>query len=50
MTNSLRINITLTKETLNILKDLSKKTGLKMSTIAERGILLFHKESAERFL
>lgn len=45
MINTIRINVTLTKETEELLRSLANKTGLKMSTIVEKGILLFKKEN-----
>lgn len=48
MINAIRVNISLTKKTLLLLKELSKETGLKMSTIVEKGIILFNKENEQR--
>lgn len=39
-----RVNISLSKEAEKSLRTLSKKTGLKMSTIVEKAISLFEKE------
>lgn len=44
MINAIRVNVSLTRKTLFLLKELSKDTGLKMSTIVEQGILLFQEK------
>ena len=39
-----KINLTIKPEIDNILRDLAARTGLKMATIVEKGILLFQAE------
>lgn len=40
-----RTNFTLKPEIDDLLRELAAKTGLKMATIIEKGILLFEKEN-----
>lgn len=45
MKNFKRVNFSIKKEIEEALRSLANKTGLKMSTIVEKGILLFKKEN-----
>jgi hypothetical protein len=45
MINTETKTFTIKKEIVQLLRQLSDKTGLKMSTIIERGILLVQKEN-----
>ena len=40
-----RFNVTIKPEIDSLLRNLSTRTGLKMATIIEKGILLFEKEA-----